>query len=198
MENKQLRYISTELSVEETENEPKVIRGKAIVYNAWSGVLWDEERKVFFREMIKPGAAAGLLGGDIIMSRDHIDDKIIARSTAGNLSFNDTLEYLEVMAKCPDTTLAEDTIKDIRCKNLNGMSFEFTVKPQDEKWVINQGGISTREISKFSRVFAVNPVVYPAYTQTSVEARANEYIEESKLPQITTEEQIFNIKLSLR
>ena len=67
----------------------------------------------------------------------------------------------------PDTTWARDLITSMQRGDINQMSFGFFVR--DQEWD-RQDGQSIRFLNEVD-VFDVSIVTYPAYPQTSAEAR---------------------------
>lgn len=183
----ELRYAQNPATVQ-GEAESRTIEGTAFVYNEWSKTLYDEKRKVYFKEKYLPGCAAHLLTGDVIASRSHMDDKILARTASGTLTLTDTPTALQYRFDAQNTTAGNDTLVDVRCGNISGSSFEFNADPAHDNWNIIPNGISERTIGKFSGLYAVNPVVFPASLFTEVQARAAEFIAEARKPAPDTED----------
>lgn len=56
--------------------------------------------------------------------------------------------------------------------DINQSSFAFLVARDGEHWYEDDEGVVIREISKFSRLFDVSPVTYPAYQEADSGVRS--------------------------
>ena len=76
---------------------------------------------------------------------------------------------------CPNTTLGNDVLEDIRCGNLSKCSFAFTIPDIDgaQKWE-KIDGVYHRDIFQIDGIYDLSIVVNPAYEQTYVTARNEE------------------------
>jgi HK97 family phage prohead protease len=72
-------------------------------------------------------------------------------------------------ASLADTESAKEVYEAIKRGDLNGMSFAFKVNPGDDSYDVRT---NTRTIKKISKLMEVSVVPFPAYSQTSVEARS--------------------------
>ena len=143
-------------------DEPAVITGYAAVFNAISEDLGG------FREVIRPGAfAQSLKNSDIRALWDHNSQYVLGRNRAGTLALDEDNHGLRVQIMPPDTVWANDLITSMQRGDINQMSFGFQAKEQD--WE-RQDGESVRFLNRVD-VFDVSIVTYPAYPQTSAEAR---------------------------
>ncbi len=87
------------------------------------------------------------------------------------LSVDDT--GLKYEYESPDRSYAEDLADAIRMGDVSQSSFAFGVAEQ--KWIYgdNAKGIpDRRQIVKFSKLYDVSPVTYPAYADTEVAQRS--------------------------
>lgn len=124
-----------------------------------------------FREQITPGAFRGCLGDDVRCLRNHDDDLILGRSAAGTLRFEEDALGLRFECDVADTTTGRDTVVSINRGDITGCSFQFRVADGGDVWDWN-GAIPIRTVTKYSRLYDVGPVTFPAYEQTSVECRS--------------------------
>jgi HK97 family phage prohead protease len=74
---------------------------------------------------------------------------------------------LDMSAQLPDTPEARSVHTAVARGDLSGMSFAFKVPPGGDRW-----NGRTREILKIEKVYEVSVVPFPAYPETSVEARS--------------------------
>ncbi|MBO5480153.1 MAG: HK97 family phage prohead protease, partial [Clostridia bacterium] len=74
----------------------------------------------------------------------------------------------EMKATLPDTEGAREVYESVKRGDLTGMSFAFTVEPGGDEY---DPKTNTRTITKIAKVYECSVVMFPAYPQTSVEAR---------------------------
>ena len=127
-----------------------------------------EARIGAFRETITPGAFRASLAAraDILALVDHDDAKLLARTASGTLRLEEDAAGLSFDLDLPDTTLGRDVLELARRGDLGGMSFGFRV--QDEAWP----AADRRELRAVNLIEVSVVHAFPAYAQTSVQARA--------------------------
>lgn len=121
-----------------------------------------------YTEIIKAGA---LDGADLTDSRllwAHDDTRVPLAKTPKTMTFDVDSTGLHMTATLPDTEAAKEVYESVKRGDVSGMSFAFTVAPNGDTW--SEDG-ATRTITKINKVYEVSVVPYPAYPQTSVEAR---------------------------
>lgn len=64
--------------------------------------------------------------------------------------------------------------------DINQSSFAFRVARDGEHWYEDDEGIVIREISRFSRLFDVSPVTYPAYQEADSGVRSMKAWQEAR------------------
>ncbi|USD68130.1 HK97 family phage prohead protease [Vibrio sp. SCSIO 43136] len=146
------------------------IGGLGIVYNKRSEDLGG------FVEIIRPGAAAGLLDGDVRCFFNHNPNYILGRTAAGTLELRETDEGVEYVATPPDTQTVRDLVLEpISRGDVTGSSFIFRVssEPGAEKWY-EDNGVLVREIFKLASLKEIGPVSMPAYTDSTTAKRSLE------------------------
>jgi len=145
---------------------PSMISGYAAVYNQMSVVLYG-----MFREIILPGAFTETIASDDIRSLwNHNADMVLGRNRNGTLRLreDDTGLFMEVDP--PDTQAGRDAIVSVARGDVNQQSFMFDVQPEGDDWFEDAEGVIIRRLSRL-RLYEVSPVTFPAYPQTSAEAR---------------------------
>jgi uncharacterized protein len=153
------------------EQPMPIIRGIAPVFNAISDVLVDPDLGVF-REVIEPGALdVALAAADV---RGRLDHRILlGRTKSGTLYLNKTDKGLEYTIYInPNDHEAMDAYEKVRRKDVDGSSFMFVVARGGEKWEMQDDGIPLRRVIVIEELMDVGPVTYPAYPQTSADARS--------------------------
>ena len=121
-----------------------------------------------FTETVLPGAFRSTLIGkpDVLALVDHDPGRLLARTRAGTLRLAEDSRGLSFSLDLPDTTLGRDVLALAERGDLGGMSFGFRV--QDEAWPArDKRELRAVELIEVSVVHA-----FPAYSQTSVSARA--------------------------
>ena len=155
-----------ELRVDDTL-DGKII-GHASVFDSWSETLGG----IFpFKEIVRKGTFTETIKLDDIRALfNHDPNYVLGRNVAGTLELEEDDIGLRVVITPPDTSWANDLIKNLRRGDISQMSIGFIVL--EDTWG-TQDGIDIREIKKV-QLFDVSIVTYPAYTQTDVGVRAME------------------------
>lgn len=150
------------LEVRAAEGSAPVIEGYAAVFNQLSADLGG------FRERIEPGAfSRSLLDNDIRALWEHNSQYVIGRNRAGTLALAEDDKGLSVEVEPPDTGWARDLLKSMKRGDVNQMSFGFFVIRDEWR---DEDGLVVRVLKEVD-LFDVSVVTYPAYPQTSAEAR---------------------------
>ena len=161
----------------EGENEKRTIEGMGAVF--YDGTEHTEYIIKYsdwtLRERILPGAFDDVLNDDVRGLFNHDPNMLLGRLPAGTLSLRITERGLEYVIDVPDTTVGNDVAENLRLKNLTGSSFAFRVAEDGQKWN-HTDTESVREITKFSEMYDVGPVTYPAYTATEASLRDGESV----------------------
>jgi hypothetical protein len=153
-----------ELRVEQREGERPQILGHAAVFEQLSEDLGG------FREQIAPGAFARAVREDDVRALWQHDDRyVLGRTRSGTLNLVEDEEGLAVDITPPDTQWARDFTESIRRGDVDQMSFGFQVRR--DLWEEDDQGEVIRTLLDV-KLFDVSPVTFPAYPQTSVEARS--------------------------
>jgi HK97 family phage prohead protease len=149
----------------------RTVSGYACLFNVRSQNLSHGETPLF--EVVLPGAFDGVLKDDVRALVNHDSNLVLARSRngAGTLKLTIDAKGLHYRFTAPNTQAGNDLLENIRLQNLDQSSYSFTVDPSGQKYTI-EGKATVRTISKFSRLFDVSPVTFPATTETSVSARS--------------------------
>jgi len=128
-----------------------------------------------FREFIRKGAFSASLarGDDIRALVGHDTTLIIGRRSAGTLTIAEDDRGLRVEIAVPDTSAGRDLVVSVKRGDLTGMSFGFSTV--DDEWTrLSKDGdvVYRRELITLD-LFEVSAVAFPAYAETSVEARGD-------------------------
>ena len=164
------RYLpfAQEMRALEEEDGKMIIEGYPIVYNVYADI-WG------FREIIRKGAATKVLEtADEIVLWDHESSKPMARRSNKTLEVKEDDHGVHIRADVSKTVWGRNGYESVKNKVTDKMSFAFTVGDGD-KWHTDKVGdkkVLTREIIEFAHLYDYSPVSYPAYKQTSVNARS--------------------------
>lgn len=163
-------------SISSINVDTRTIEGYAIVFNSQSEDLG-------FREVIAPSAVTEdtINTSDVFCLFNHNPEKVLARSKYGKGSLTLTLDDrgLKYSFEVPNTELGNELLEHVRRGEIDGSSFAFIVSTDDgsEVWE-NINGTTHRTINKIECLVDVSPVWQPAYSATSVSARAKEMLNE--------------------
>ncbi len=176
-------------SLPDGESESSLIAGRAVPYGQQSEELWG------FKEIIRPGAFGDTIAGDIRCLWNHESGKPLGRSSNGTLTLNDTPEGLNFECQLPNTTWGADARESIARGDVDSMSFGF-ITLEDNWTYLQDGDQLIREIIK-AELIEISPVTFPAYSQTSTEARSALIEEGRKRADESREKSAKTVPLSL-
>ena len=168
------RSYSVEIRADETEKG--VIVGVPIVFEQKTRIQdWGGE----YDEIISRDALKNADLKDVLLCVNHDVGKIaLARSKNGNdnstMSFeikNDGM-HMRAMLDIENNAEAKSLYSAIKRGDMSGMSFMFRVR--GDKWTDLNKEIPTRTVTDISIVHEVSVVNFPAYPQTSVNARSGD------------------------
>lgn len=197
---KEIRTFDFEVRAEENERG-KTLTGAPIVYNSRTDLGW-------YDEIIEAGALDGTDLRDVRFLVNHNTDMIpLARSRNNNE--NSTMQMtvgedgmtIRVDLDTENNADAKALYSAVSRGDISGMSFMFTV--DGDTWEDMESDHPTRRINKISRVFEVSAVTFPAYAQTSIQARglsealdsAKDSLESAKAAQRMIERQKRKIRI---
>lgn len=124
-----------------------------------------------FKEQIAPGAFREAVGRDDVRALfNHDANFVLGRSTSGTLRLVEDDRGLRYDVDVPETTWARDLMVSVGRGDVSQSSFAFEVT--DEEWNYGTRGEMPVRTIKAVRLYDVSPVTYPAYTATTVSARA--------------------------
>lgn len=170
METKEIRSFDFEIRTEVSEDRGHEIEGRAIVYGQRTNLGW-------YDEIIADGALKDTDLRDVRLLVNHKTDMIpLARSRNNNA--NSTMQLSVVEGEGMDiradldyenNTDARNLYSAIERGDISGMSFMFVV--DSDSWDDLESEHPTRTITGIKRVLEVSAVTFPAYSQTSIQAR---------------------------
>jgi HK97 family phage prohead protease len=146
-----------------------------------------QQGRIAFREVLVPGAfrKAVYAKQDTAFLINHDANKLLGRVSSGTLRLQDTSEGLSFECDFPDTQAARDAYASIQRGDMHGCSFGFGSEPDDSTWVTERGAdgkaTALRKIHNVSALNDVSAVTFPAYPNTSVNARSQEFENRSSI-----------------
>ena len=160
---RQLRSIPQQFCTREDGDE-LIIEGYFAVFDS-PYTLWDGAT-----EIVKPGAFAGCLSGDIRALIDHDTRLVLGRTKAGTLTLREDARGLYGTIKINrDDADAMSLYARVQRGDVDQCSFGFDI--EEETFVDLGGGQCRWEINKVNPLYEVSVVTYPAYEETAVKAR---------------------------
>lgn len=122
-----------------------------------------------FVEIIRAGALDGADLSDARLLYNHDLNKVPLARTPKTMQFTTSAAGLGMVATLPDTADGKSVHTAVLRGDLSGMSFMFKVPKGGDRY---NPQTRTREIFKIEKIYEVSIVPFPAYPQTSVEARS--------------------------
>lgn len=176
-------FTATFRAKDEGEGSKGIIEGTPIVFNQDTRISdWDGE----YIERIEPTALKNADMKDVRLFVNHDINKIaLARSKNGNenstMRFDIDDEGVNIVAQLDveNNAEAKSLYSAIQRGDMDGMSFMFRISK--DEWSDLESDLPTRTIKEISIVHEVSVVNFPAYPQTSVNARSSEEAETSPL-----------------
>lgn len=165
------KYNATFRTVEDEEGS--IIEGTPIVFNQDTKIQdWAGE----FIERIDSHALDNADLKDIRLFINHDTNKIaLARTKNGkgtmNFYIDDDGLHIKANLDVENNSEAKSLYSAIKRGDMDGMSFMFRIKSQE--WLDIDSDLPTRVIKEISIVHEVSVVNFPAYPQTSIDARDN-------------------------
>lgn len=160
---RQLRSIPQQFCTRDDGDE-LIIEGYFAVFDS-PYTLWDDAT-----EIVKPGAFAGCLSGDIRALIDHDTRLVLGRTKAGTLELREDSRGLwgSIKINRADTD-AMSLYARVQRGDVDQCSFGFDI--EEETFVDLGGGKFRWEITKVNPLYEVSVVTFPAYEETAVKAR---------------------------
>ncbi len=178
---------SVETSFESKDN---VIEGYAIRFNTVSEILYDKEKRRFFREIIYREAITQELidNSDIKFLFNHDKERLLARRNkgAGSLNVEVRDEGVYFSFECPNTTVGNDLKEMIKRGEVTTCSFAFSDGDNIE-WDFSDREIPTRTVKSIRGLFDLSAVFDAAYSQTEISCRSLDEMIEAQTKQTETQ-----------
>lgn len=155
--------------------ESRTIVGYAIVFDSESRILCDWGGE--FVETIERTAVTQELidNADVKCLFNHNREALLARSNQGKGTLKLTIDEvgLRYEFEAPATIDGDKVLELVRRGDIVGSSFAFSCSGEDAcRYYEDADGMLHRVVSRITGLYDVSPVIDPAYTETSVEARS--------------------------
>ncbi len=145
------------------------VEGYAVIFD--SETVLFEYAGVEYKEMICSGAFEGCKMEDVIFNYNH-GGKVMARTRNHTLQLEIDEKGLKIRARLDGTEEGRRLYEEIKGGYIDRMSFAFVVK--EESYDKDNHMWKVRAIK---RLYDVSAVDFPAYDDTSIEARRNSILE---------------------
>lgn len=178
---------SVETSFDSKDN---VIEGYAIRFNTVSEILYDKEKRRFFREIIDREAITQELidNSDIKFLFNHDKERLLARRNRGTGSLHVEVREDGVFFsfEIPNTSIGGDLKEMIKRGEVTTCSFAFTDGDSIE-WDFSNREIPTRTVKSIRGLFDLSAVFDAAYSQTEISCRSIDEMVEAQTKQTETQ-----------
>ena len=137
-------------------------------------IVYDQPTKIndpagTYIEVIRAGALDHADLSDARLFYNHDLNKVPLARTPKTMQLTLDAAGLSMVADLPDTEEARSVYTAVQRGDLSGMSFAFKVPEGGDSY---DAATNTRTIFKIEKVYEISVVPFPAYPQTSVEARS--------------------------
>lgn len=173
------RFFEFEVRAENNDQHGDFLTGRPIVFEAAT------DMGGYYSEIIDRGALDHTDLQDVRFLVGHDTSMIpLARSRRNNANSTMQMEIdengmaIRVDLDTENNSEAKALYSATKRGDMSGMSFMFTV--DGEEWENLESDYPTRHIRSIGKVFEVSAVAFPAYEQTSLEARCAEAVETAK------------------
>lgn len=168
IETREVQVVDLELR-ESANGAGMTFRGYAAVFNS-------DSQPLPFIEQISPGAFARTLGNrrnNVKMFVNHDDTMLLATTRAGTLRLTEDGRGLIAEADLPETTYGRDLSTLMQRKDVDSMSFGFSVPQGGDAWSGDGGRRTLNEV----RLHEVSIVTgFPAYEATTASVRKVQHL----------------------
>lgn len=162
---KETRVIEIRANDPVGEQEALILTGVPIVFDTPTTI---NDPAGQYIEVIQRGALDGADLSDVRLLYNHDTNRVPLARTPKTMELTISPAGLEMKATLPNTQDAKSVYEAVKRGDLSGCSFAFTIPDGGDFY---DPKTNTRTIMKIAKVYECSVVPFPAYPQTSVEAR---------------------------
>ena len=151
------------MEIRTAQNNPMRLEGYAIIFDTPTLIGAVDNG---YEEVIFPTALDQAQLDDVALIYNHDLNKIPLARTPNTMQLTVDTKGLKFVAELPDTEDGRSIYEAVKRGDLKGCSFAFTVRDGGEEWQGNR-----RIIKQIDKVYEVSITMFPAYPDTSIEAR---------------------------
>lgn len=171
---KEIRTSGINASKSADNGDKYILEGRPIVFNEETTI---RDLHGEYKEIIKPNALDKADLSDIRLLYNHDTSKVPLGRTPKTLQFKRDSAGLTMIAELPQTEDGKSVYESVKRGDLSGMSFAFKVPENGSSY---DAKTNTRTITKIDKVYEFSITPFPAYPQTSVEARSQIDLERNR------------------
>lgn len=162
---KEIRLCEIRAAAPAGDEKSLVLQGMPIVFDSPTQIT---DMGGSYIEVIRAGALDNADLSDVRLLVNHDASKIPLARTPRTMQLEVTPAGMTMKATLPDTEAAREVYEAVKRRDLSGMSFAFTIPEGGDDY---NPETNTRTISRIGKLYECSVVSFPAYPQTSVEAR---------------------------
>jgi len=182
-------YKSSDIGVEKREDDKRVIKGHAAIFNVVESGGW-------FREQVAPGAFKDSLKTDDVRALwNHNTEIVLGRNKADTLKLWEDDKGLAVEIYPSDTEMVRGYLDMIERGDVSQMSFGFIVKKAS--WQEEEGQDDLRTIEQVE-LWEVSPVTFPFYKGTDVSLKSEHRAWREAITPAVYKSKLYRRRLELR
>ena len=148
------------------EDQDLILEGVPVVFASPTTIKYSAGDYI---EIIERGALDETDLTDVRLIYNHDLSKVPLARTPRTMSLERDSAGLRMRATLPQTEAGREIYEAVRRGDLSGMSFAFTVPQGGDTY---DPRTNTRRIHRINKIYECSVVPFPAYAETSVEARS--------------------------
>ena len=170
----------------ESQDDALILEGREIVFDQATTI---NDPVGSYTEIIQRGALDGADLTDVRLLFNHDLNRVPLARTPRTMSLKVDPVGMTIRATLPNTESAREVYESVKRRDLSGMSFAFKVPEGGDTY---DPKTNTRTITKIEKVYECSVVQFPAYGQTSVEARSVMTESQKRLGQLQKLKELIN------
>lgn len=157
---------SSEIRADSTQDQNNVLVGTPIVFDKPTLI---NDKFGSYIEIIKRSAIDPEILNDTALLYNHDVNQIPLARSPETMKLEKTTTEINMRAALPDTTTGKEVYSAVKRRDIKGMSFAFQVPKGGDEF---NPETNTRTINRIEKLYEVSVTPFPAYAETSVEARS--------------------------